>query len=611
MEHESFSDVNIAHLMNKNFLCIKVDREELPHIDQYYMDAVQLMSGRGGWPLNVICLPDMRPIFGGTYFRPTQWTSLLNSIAELWEREPERLFASAEQCSSILAEQSLKADTREYGNGIPSQAQILQAISQWSASFDPEYGGDSRVPKFPMPCALRFLLQWSRSALETDAEEFAVKVRLHVFRSIDSMLRGGIWDHVAGGWARYSTDRRWKLPHFEKMLYDNAQLVALVSEAYMQQPEPRWKQVIEQSVEFLHSSFGVASGLYGAALDADSEGEEGLYYTWTRDEINNVLGTDAEWFCQHYGVNDSEELEDGRYVLFPAASAPDHEADTDWNDSRAERCLELLRDARAKRVPPAFDPKALCSWNALMVSALTKAGIALESLRYADQAQQLLRNILGYCRRDDGLLRCAPVGAYADVPAVPAMADDYVLLAMACLDVYELSADNVFLKHAESLCDELLRDFRVADQATISYARVSEDMPPTREETHDTVIPSSSAVFCRVLLHCGTISGRADFLDFSRAMMSRQTDTMLSQPAFHAEWLHAATEWLAPFIVTHLSIAQNDYAHALRRQLSFSRVVCNGDGLRTSEATVCDQTRCLNTDISSLLQVTAEMRGLG
>ena len=308
MEHESFEDEKVAAVMNEYFVCIKVDREERPDVDQVYMSAVQLMSGRGGWPLNCICLPDQRPIYGGTYFRKNDWTSLLFNLADFYKNKPEE----AEEYARKLTDGIKQYESVELIKEQPEYTrEDLELIAtNWNRYFDKNEGGLGGAPKFPMPNSWQCLMRYAY-LFKDDEVAAAVKLTLH------KMAFGGIYDHIGGGFARYAVDGRWHVPHFEKMLYDNAQLLSLYSEAYTWNPDPLYEKIADEIIRFILRELTSPEFGFYSALDADSEGKEGKYYIFTRSEIETILGSDADLFCSYYHITeDGNWEEEASNVLF-------------------------------------------------------------------------------------------------------------------------------------------------------------------------------------------------------------------------------------------------------------------------------------------------------
>src|ERR1700743_1614425 len=307
MEHESFEDEKVAAVMNEYFVCIKVDREERPDVDQIYMSAIQLMTGRGGWPLNCICLPDQRPIYGGTYFRKNDWVSLLFNLADFYKQKPEE----AEEYAVKLTEGIRQYESVQFIETQPeySRNDLTDILANWERYFDKKEGGIGSSPKFPMPNNWQFLMRYAH-LMEDETVAKQVKLTLH------KMAFGGIYDHIGGGFARYSVDGRWHVPHFEKMLYDNAQLVSLYSEASIWQYDPLYFKIVDETINFIKRELTSPDGGFYSALDADSEGVEGKFYTFTKDEIEEILGEDADLFCIYYHVTEDGNWEEEHTNVF-------------------------------------------------------------------------------------------------------------------------------------------------------------------------------------------------------------------------------------------------------------------------------------------------------
>ncbi len=567
MEHESFADASIATLMNDHFVCIKVDREEHPDVDQFYMDAVQMMSGRGGWPLNVFCVADGRPIYGGTYFRPAQWKQLLEQLSTLYTTEPERVLSAAGDSMDVLQQ---RFSSRTPNNTHYLFQDLLESVSTWSRNFDLDYGGDRGAPKFPMPAALSFVQDLSSALKLYSSDEtqldLARQLEAHVERSVDGMCRGGLYDQLGGGFSRYSTDERWIVPHFEKMLYDNAQLISLVAKRHTLRPSEESEQVLRASIAFLERELRSPTGCYYSALDADSEGEEGRYYTWTQTELRELLGSDYDLAAHAFGFG-AYVAEDGRYVL---VRHNDNEAcaravgmEPEDLNSALSRIRHTLFEHRRLRPSPIVDRKLLVSWNALAVSALVNAAGALHDSAYASRADEILRCLLTESNQGTASLsHILAVDDYRDHESFDAFADDYVFLAQACLDVYEMNGREDLLHKSIDLCDELLQRFADPSSAYVLYSsRRSTLALQSRPETHDTVIPSSNAKLATLLTQLGVLCARPDYLERAAAMIQATLTTALRNPQYHSAWLGAALQWcLSP-----LSLRSSTEIHAKAR----------------------------------------------
>ena len=294
MEHESFEDSTVAEYMNKHFVPIKVDREERPDVDQIYMSAVHLMGQHGGWPLNVICLPDGRPIWGGTYFPKSKWLNVIEQVNRFYISKPEKAEEYAQKLAQGIKSLELVENSSEKKTFLKEDLEAL--LPEWKKRFDPHYGGKNGSPKFPMPTSTEYLLEYYYYTNESKALE-------HIEKSLDHMAQGGIYDQVGGGFARYSTDHKWHVPHFEKMLYDNAQLISLYSHAFQLTNKPLYKEVVYECIEFIKRELKDKNGGFYSSLDADSEGEEGKFYIWSKDQIETILGKESTWYSKLYGVS--------------------------------------------------------------------------------------------------------------------------------------------------------------------------------------------------------------------------------------------------------------------------------------------------------------------
>jgi uncharacterized protein YyaL (SSP411 family) len=368
MEHESFEDTTVAQIMNKFYVSIKVDREERPDVDQVYMDAAYVLTGKGGWPLNVIALPDGRPVYAGTYFPKEDWLKVLNYFSDLFVKQPELFEQEADKLLIALRQQRIPGlndvDT------VFSQEDIINAFGKAVSRIDFTNGGTKGAPKFPLPNIYEFLLAYYYHSNEPKAMEAVISL-------LDNMAGAGIYDQLGGGFARYSTDDIWKVPHFEKMLYDNGQLVSLYSDAYKITRDENYKQIVYQTLDFIMRDMKDESGGFYSAYDADSEGEEGKYYIWSKDEILNLLSEDGQLFCDYYTITDDGNWEKGKNILFKTDNVDDlleeYKIDKKTLEKKISLAKEILFKEREKRVKPGLDDKILTSWNALMLKGLVDA----------------------------------------------------------------------------------------------------------------------------------------------------------------------------------------------------------------------------------------------
>ena len=485
MERESFTDETIAAALNRAFVCIKVDREERPDLDRVYMKAVQLMTGRGGWPLSAFLTPDLEPFYGGTYFPPEDrhglpgFLRVVTEIARLWQEDRQRLLSGAKEML-----RHLRAETGGTGGALDREP-IRLALAELDQEFDEEHGGFGGAPKFPPAGAIELLL---REHARTGNDRLLHMAR----RTLDAMARGGIRDHLGGGFHRYAVDDQWLVPHFEKMLYDNALLARLYLDGWLATSEPRFRQVAAEILDFVLREMTDPGGGFHSAFDADSEGVEGKYYVWSRQEIQRLLPPeDADAFLAAYGVTPAGNFE-GRSILHlpgPSAPAPD--------DARLAACRARLLAARAARVPPARDDKVLTDWNALMVSALVRGYLVLDNPRYRAAAERAAAFLLDTMHASGPLLRVCRHGQ----ARTPGFLDDYAYLADALLDLFAATGNPRWFQAARTLAGEMLAAFGDPDGGGFFHSRAGDPHLLVRERCFlDEARPSPNAIAARVLL---------------------------------------------------------------------------------------------------------------
>lgn len=507
MAHECFEDEGIAAIMNRSFVCIKVDREERPDVDQVYLDAVQLMTGRGGWPLNCFVLPDGRPVYGGTYFPREQWRALLENLADLHAREPHAVAEQADKITARLRQLEIRPEAASH-----APVPWSRVIPTFTARFDTGAGGTGHAPKFPMPCEWGFLLRYATR--HADAGLLA-----HVRRTLDRMASGGIYDQVGGGFARYSVDAEWHVPHFEKMLYDNAQLLELYAEAAVALDEPAYREVARGIAAFVERELSAGDGLAGgycSALDADSEGEEGAFYVWTRAELSRILGDRFPVLADLFGVHveadgGAAHWEHGRHVLVRRFSVAEWAARHGMTPEAAARlldegCADLLH-AREERERPLRDDKVLTGWNGLMIAALARAGTLLDDPALVARARRAADLLLEKARRPDGgLWRRGHIEGGAGSFGIDAFLEDYACFARGLIALYQATFEERYLTAAHGLALYALKHCSDAPDAQGKVAPLlyfSADNAPQvvvrKKELQDNVIPSSNALMAEVL----------------------------------------------------------------------------------------------------------------
>jgi len=529
MEHECFEDEEVADLMNAHFVNIKVDREERPDIDKIYMDAVMIMRQQGGWPLNVIALPDKRPIFGGTYFPKENWKQVLLQVVQLYREQPQRAIEYAD---------NLEAAIKGVGKVTPvsqptdfSLQEVKQMADGWLERLDLKWGGrKSSRNKFPLPMNNGLLLRLAHY-LQHEPLQQAVDVTL------DKMAFGGIYDHLGGGFARYAVDPYWKVPHFEKMLYDNAQLVSLYAEAYQKNPLPRYKRVVYQTLEFINREMCAPGGGFYSALDADSEGKEGKYYVWQYEEIEQLLGEDAKLFADYYNAHPMGNWEQTN-VLFVLETEEDFaerwKLDVASFKAKMEACRARLFEARQQRTRPATDDKILTSWNALMLKGYVDAYRVFGEAAFLEKAVETARFLSDQMTEEGGrLYRNYKNGKRS----IPAFLDDYAFFIQACIALYEVTFDEQWLEQAMKHTTYVWNHFSDEESGLFFYTSDEEEVLITRKiELQDDVIPASNSAMAHNLFLLGLLYHRQDFRDRSRQMLLNLKADILKGPDWYACW---------------------------------------------------------------------------
>jgi len=525
MEHESFENSETAAYMNEHFVSVKVDREERPDIDALYMEAVQAISGHGGWPMTVFCDPDGVPFYGGTYFPPDEgrgmpsFRMVMEAVLDAFEHRRDELRERASETRSRLgAIGAIEPSTEAPG------AELLKiAIATMREAADLERGGFGGAPKFPPASVLELLL--------------AQGVNESVERTLDAMMAGGIYDQIGGGFARYSVDANWLVPHFEKMLYDNALLARAYLHGWQALDHERYRRVCEQTLDWaLREMRGPEGGFY-SALDADSEGEEGRFYVWTPDEIDAVLGDSAEAVAAFYGVSEAGNFE-GRNVLHLAggAAAPEPEG--------FAAARQALYEARARRVRPGLDDKRLASWNALVLAALAEAGAALGREDYLDAARGCAEFVLRDLRDGDGhLLR-----TYKDGEGrLNAYLEDHAFLLEALLTLYEATFEQRWFEHAQALADTMIARFGDPERGGFfSTSGDHEELIARRKEIGDHPIPSGNSAAALGLLRLEALTGERCYGEQAEGVLRLFAKAAPRQPDAFAHLLRALDFQLAP-----------------------------------------------------------------
>ncbi|MGE0324148.1 MAG: aldo/keto reductase [Polyangiaceae bacterium] len=569
MERESFESERTAALMNEHFVCIKVDREERPDLDDIYMAATVAMSGGGGWPMTVFLTPEQEPFFAGTYFPPEDkygrpgFPSLLRRVAEAWAKERESLFEQARELTEHIREQS------SVGRAMPINLDWAgQAVSQLSQSFDPRHGGFGGAPKFPPSPALRLLTLFHAQTGNQRALEM-----LH--GTLQGMRRGGMYDHIVGGFCRYSTDERWLVPHFEKMLYDNAQLSRVYLEAYQLTGEADYARVARETLDYIARDMQDVEGGYFSATDADSEGEEGKFFVWTPPQVASACealdlpnGAVAA-FCAYYDISNAGNWE-GHSIPNTPRALSDVAADFPIGGEELLQTFELIREAmhnaRVKRPQPLLDDKILVSWNGLMLGSMAEGYRVLGDSKYLESATRAANFLLQNLRRPDGGLFRTARRAKGELKAhLDAYLEDYAFLADGLIDLVEAGAPIEFLSKARELCERMLEDFGDEDGALFNTARQHEALLVRSREGHDGAIPNANAVAARALARLAKHLGDSALEERAVGALSAYASLMQRQPRSFATSLHAAS-FLAAAPIELCFSGSLEASEALRRR---------------------------------------------
>ncbi|UAY51706.1 thioredoxin domain-containing protein [Ferruginibacter albus] len=538
MERESFEDQSTALIMNEHFINIKIDREERPDLDHVYMDAVQAMSGSGGWPLNVFLTPDAQPFYGGTYFPPVQafnrssWKEVLMAIATAWKERRDEIISQADNMVNYLRQsnsfgQAKNAAIVPEHNLMEHCHEIFQTIMD---TADKEWGGFGRAPKFPQTFTIQFLLQYYHFTKEKTALDQALL-------SIDKMLQGGIYDHIAGGLARYSTDKEWLAPHFEKMLYDNALLINVLCDAYQLTRNDHYEKAIHKTIAFVQNELGNVTGGFYAALDADSEGEEGRYYVWQKKEIENILNDDAELFCNCFDVTEHGNWEEKNIlrVLVPLEKfAKDNFLEPKDFEDKMSTCLQKLSVERDKRTRPGLDDKIILSWNLLMVKALCKAAAALNNDRYKDLAEETIAFI--EANFPESSLKLFHTFKN-DVAKNPAFLDDYAYLIDAYIHLYEITLKQDYLYIAKQYAEYTIQQFGDTNSPYFFFtANDQNDIIVRKKEIYDGATPAGNSVMASNLLKLSVIFDKSEWRTRADEMLDGLLPLLKKYPGSFGQW---------------------------------------------------------------------------
>ncbi|WBL21991.1 thioredoxin domain-containing protein [Zunongwangia sp. HRR-M8] len=545
MEHESFEDGEVADIMNAHYVSIKVDREERPDIDQVYMQAVQIMTGSGGWPMNIVALPDGRPVWGGTYFRKEQWISALRQIRQIYEKEPAQLTNYAEKLEKGLHQ----LNTLEIGkNDVEfSQDNLKIFLEIWKPYLDTKLGGSKNAPKFMMPTNLDFLLRYSYQFQDTQLNDY-------VLHTLNKISFGGTFDHVGGGFSRYAVDARWHVPHFEKMLYDNAQLLSVYSKAYKLTQNPWFREIVEKTALFIENELTDSSGAFYSALDADSENEsgkqeEGAYYTWKKEELQKLLTSDYNLFASYFNINEKGYWENGNYILYKTEDdksfAKKHQISLEKLQNKKEKWTGILSEVRKKRKRPGLDDKTLTSWNAMTITGFLDAYAATGITRFLEIASKNANFIFEkQCSSDFRLYHSYKNGK----SKINGYLEDYAFTIEAFVKLYEVTFDEKWIDLAKKMLQYSIKNFHNAENGLFNFTSLEDDpLISTPVEFTDNVIPASNSVMANNLFKLSKLLRNMEYQDIAVKMLKVISEKIESYPMGYSNWLQLYMNMSNPY----------------------------------------------------------------
>jgi len=537
MEHECFEDEDVAETMNTNFINIKVDREERPDIDHIYMDALQMMTGSGGWPLNILALPDGRPFWGATFVKKREWIQVLNQLQQLYIDDPKKIIGYANNMAQGLKE--INAIVSEKNDSSISIEDLKHIVENWSTYFDTFLGGYKRAPKFMMPVNYNFLLDFGYSLKDSNVEEY-------VQTTLTRMAWGGIFDHVGGGFSRYSVDTKWHVPHFEKMLYDNGLLISLYSKAYAATKNKLYKKVVQQSISFIREELLDSNHGFYSSLDADSlteKGtlEEGAFYVWKESQLRQILKEDYPLFRNFFNINSYGFWEEEKYVLIRDGEiseiAKNNGISEEYLEERILKSLQVLKKEREKRNKPRLDDKILTSWNGLALKGLTDAYRYLGKEEYKNVAIKNANFILSNLSNSQG-------GLYHNhkngKSSIQGFLEDYASVIEGLLGLYEVTFDKKWLDQSVSLTKYVLDNFTDTSTGLFFFTCNKDKEALIRQtiEVADNVIPSSNSIMAHNLFKLSKYYPEQHYTIRLQQIMQTMNKTIIESPQNHANWLH-------------------------------------------------------------------------
>jgi uncharacterized protein YyaL (SSP411 family) len=537
MEHESFENEAVAAVMNTHYVNIKVDREERPDVDAVYMKAVQIMTGHGGWPLNIVALPDGRPVWGGTYFRKDEWIDTLEQLQKMYQVAPEKMIDYAEKLHQGI--QTISIVQNDGSVTTNQKLQLENLVTQWKKSFDWEFGGLARAPKFMMPNNYQFLLRYAHQNQDPELLEF-------VNLTLTKMAYGGVFDTVDGGFSRYSVDLKWHVPHFEKMLYDNGQLISLYSDAYKLTQNPLYKNTIEKTLQFVTKEWKTIEGGFYSALDADSLNneqhlEEGAFYVWKIPQLKAIIKDDFEIFSQVFNINSFGLWEDENYILIQNQSldtiAETNHISVDDLEKKKKNWEQLLYTEREKRAKPRLDDKCLTSWNAIMLKGYVDAYKALGNQDYLNTALENANFIIKNLWSTEGHLFHNYKNGKSTINGY---LEDYCFVIAAFISIYEVTWDEKWLHDAKQLVDYSLEHFYDEQHSFFRFTSDKDEaLISVHFETEDNVIPASNSVMAKNLYQLSIYFNNSYYEKVAKQMLSILLPN-IDYPSAYSNWLDLA-----------------------------------------------------------------------
>lgn len=526
MEEETFENEEVAKVMNENFVNIKVDREERPDVDQIYQDFQRLTDGNTGWPLNVIVLPNGKPLYGGTYHSKDQWVEVLSRINEMYKNDPEEAAKYSDMVAAGIEEVNLIKPTDDF-TSLTKNA-LEASIQKWKLNWDPEWGGNLGREKFMIPSNLDFLLDYAELTGDSEA-------RAYVEKTLDKILLGGIYDHIGGGFFRYSTDNKWKVPHFEKMLYDNAQAIGLYSKAFKIFKKTEYRDAVMETIAFLEREMKNSEGGYYSALDSQSEGEEGKFYVWKEQELKSILNDDFELFASYYNITPEAEWEEGNYVLYKSLYDKDFLKEHSLSEAELKSAKlnwnEEMSQARENRIRPRSDDKIITSWNALLIKGLVTSYEAFGEKEHLERAEAVFDFIVKNSWHNEQLVHSYKKGSKRK----EGFLEDYVFLVDAGLRLYGVTMNTAYLHFAQNLNQNAVRRF--SDQPTGMFKyNEEEELIAKIIKTDDGVIASPNAVMAHNLFRLGHLVYDTEMIDKSKKMLSSMVPAITESAASYSKW---------------------------------------------------------------------------